>query len=35
MNDFVDDLRVNKAVEFVKENAVVDNTITSEESEEK
>ena len=31
MNDFVDDLRVNKAVEFVKENAVVDNTITSEE----
>ncbi len=34
MNDFVD-LRVNKAVEFVKENAVVDNTITSEESEEK
>lgn len=35
MNDFVDDLRVNKAVEFVKENAVVDNTITSEESEKK
>ncbi len=35
MNDFVDDLRVNKAVEFVKANAVVDNTITSEESEEK
>ena len=35
LDDYVDDLRVQKAVEFVKENAVVDNTIAEEAAEEK
>ena len=30
MDDFITDLRVTKAIEFVKENAVVDNTISTE-----
>ncbi|MGN0621707.1 MAG: trigger factor [Porcipelethomonas sp.] len=34
MDDFKADLRVNKAVEFVKDNAVVDNTIDEEKKEE-
>ncbi|MGN0613432.1 MAG: trigger factor [Porcipelethomonas sp.] len=34
MDDFVTDMKVTKAVEFVKENAVVDNTIDTEKKEE-
>ncbi len=34
MDDFVTDMRVTKAVEFVKENAVVDNTIDIEKNDE-
>ncbi|HRR76004.1 MAG: trigger factor [Ruminococcus sp.] len=35
LDDYVDDLKVQKAVELVKENAVVDNTLAEEAAEEK
>ena len=35
LDDYTDDLKVQKAVELVKENAVVDNTLAEEAAEEK